>query len=79
MKPRRINANNEDLIGAHYRLPGGISPRVVEDADPEREGVLLVVNSHGRHFEADAYEVRAAVNARAARDEAAIAAQKARP
>lgn len=79
MTRRRINANNEDLIGAHYRLPGSIVPMVVDDVDPDREGVLRAINTHSNLYgDVDAYEVRAAVNARAARLAAAIA-RKAAP
>lgn len=76
MRARRINANNEDLIGQRYHRRGGITFHTVEDVDPEREGVLIVVNSFGRYSEADAYAVRAAVNARAARDEAITKARE---
>jgi hypothetical protein len=62
MTRRRINADNEHLIGKHYRLPGSIVPCVVADIDPEREGILLALNTHSfRHFEVEAAAVRAAI------------------
>jgi hypothetical protein len=76
MRARRINANNEDLIGQRYHLRGYITFHTVEDIDAEREGVLIVVNPFGRYSEADAYAVRAAINARTARDEAITKARQ---
>lgn len=42
---KRINRDNEDLLGVHYRTPGGVVLYKVFDVDPEEEGTVLVYNT----------------------------------
>jgi hypothetical protein len=65
---RRINSNNEELIGAHYLIPGSIVPCVVDDVHLEIEGMLIAVNTHScKVFEVEAFTVRAAIAFKAER------------
>jgi hypothetical protein len=68
MSPRRVNADHEELIGQHFRLPGSILTNVVEDVHAETQGVVIAVNCISfKPFEVDAWAVRNAIAARAAR------------
>ena len=65
---RRINADHEELIGQHFRLPYSIATSVVDAIHPEEQGVVIAISTlSGKAFEVDAWQVRGAIAAKAAK------------